>query len=148
ALQHLVYGLIELGNDGGRRLWRSSHCIPGARFEVLHSSFGERWYVRQTRDALVGCDSKDASLVGLVQFDRGRELHEDEIDVARDDVVESRRGSFVRNVHELGAGDALEQGRGQVRCGADALRGVVNLSGIRFDISDELLRRLGWKIGT
>ena len=102
----------------------------------------------QTGDAFVGCNCKDARLVGLMQFDRGSELHENEIDMARDDVVQGRRSAFVRHVYELGAGDAFKQSGSQVRCGADALRGVVDLSWVRFDIGDELLRGLGRKVGT
>src|SRR5215470_15144002 len=41
ALQHLVYGFVELGDDGGRRLWRCGHGIPGAGFEILHTGLGE-----------------------------------------------------------------------------------------------------------
>ena len=45
-----------------------------------------------------GRDREDARLAALVQLDRGLELHEDEVDMARDEIVERGAGALVGNV--------------------------------------------------
>src|SRR6185437_1751193 len=91
ALKHFVHGLVELCNHGGRRLWRRSERVPGPGLEAFHPGFVERRYARQTGNALVGGHREDTRFVRLVKFDRRGKLHENEVDMTGDDIVE--RGS-------------------------------------------------------
>ena len=90
----------------------SAFQVPDSK--PFHSGFVERWYVEQTWDAFVGCNCKDAGLVGLMQFDRRSKLHENEIDMAGDDVVQGRGSAFVRHVHQFVP--VTRSNRAAVRC--------------------------------
>jgi len=64
-----------------------------------------------------GGDGENARPAALVQLQRSFELHEDQIDVAGDDVVERRAGALVGHVLKLRAGQLVEQLRRQMRRG-------------------------------
>jgi len=81
------------------------------------------------------------------QLQGRRELHENQIDMAGDEVVERRAGAAVGNMRHLGAGDRHEQLGCQMRGRADALRGIIELARIGLGIGHEFLRRLRREIG-
>jgi len=66
--------------------------------------------------------------------------------MAGDEIVHDLRRAAVGHVRDRRAGAACEQGGGQVRRGADALRAVVDLVGIGLGVGDQLADRARRKI--
>ena len=147
-MHRLVGRVAELGDDGGRRFRRCSERVPGVGFAARHAGLRQTGNVRERGDALFGGDRKNSCFARLVQLKRGRELVEHHIDMTGDQVVERRRRALIGHMDELGVRDRLEQLSGQVRRGADALRGVVEPARIGLGVGDQLLHRLGGEIGS
>src|SRR5262249_26869722 len=70
-------------------------------------------------------------------------LPEHDVDVAGDQVGQRRTAAAIWHVADSHARHRLEQLAGQMRGGADALGGIVELVGIRLRIGDQLLQARG-----
>src|ERR1019366_9638801 len=92
AVEHVVDRLVELGDDRRWGLRRRGDGVPGAGFEALHAGLIERRDIGQIRNARRRRHRKNASLIALVQFDRGSEFHENEVHMAPAKIVWGRRG--------------------------------------------------------
>src|SRR5664279_3498477 len=95
ALEHVVDRLVELDDDRRRGFRRRGDGIPGGGLKSLHAGLVERRDVGQVCNARRCSHRKNARLPALVKLDRGSELHENEVHMARDNVGERRRGALV-----------------------------------------------------
>ena len=144
--QHFIDLRIELRDDGGRRLRRRAERVPGTRDDAWDAELGEGRDIRDNVDALLRGREQNARLARLMQRKRCRHLDEGRIDVAGDQIVEGRRGAFVRYMRHLHAQRGVEHLAGEMRGGAGALRRVVQLAGIGLHVGDEFLAALGREI--
>jgi len=113
CLQRFVDCRVELGDDRLRESWRRRECIPGVGDEVLQPA-RHRWDVRSAGFACRR-HREDARLPTLVQAERGLQLHEDQVDVSGDQIVQRGSGALVGDVDQLGARELVEQFGGEVR---------------------------------
>ncbi|MNQ78251.1 hypothetical protein D3C85_931560 [compost metagenome] len=70
---------------------------------------------------------------------RWRRGHE-ELDAAGQDVLDGRTRALVGHMHHVRAGHLLEQFGADVRHGTAALRGIVDFTGVRLGIGDQLFQ--------
>src|SRR5450759_1886409 len=61
TVEHVIDRLVELGDDGWRRIWRRGDGVPGARLESFHANFVECRDVGQVRNTLSGRLMAEAS---------------------------------------------------------------------------------------
>ena len=132
---------IQLGDDVGRCAGPCDEAAPAGHVEGRIAGFDHRRQVRQEERSLRRAHGQPAQSAGLdlrlgVGGDAEKHLrhvadrrHHAGIDV------------FVRHVDDIGTGHFVEIFAGDMRNGADASRGAIELAWILFDVGHEFRHR-------
>ena len=141
CLEHADHSFADLVDDLIRRIGRRHQPKPSERGEAGQGRLRHGRHIRQMGRAHRRADSENPQCAGLVLRQGRRQVVEHEENVAAQQVVHGGRRAAVGHMIELHAGPRLEQGRRQVRCGANALRPVGDGAGVGLGLLDQLLHR-------
>ena len=130
--------LVQAIDDGLRHVGRAHDAEPQRRLEAGIALLGDRRHVGQRGRARRGADRERAHLVRLGVLQQRRHRAEHGLHFARENRRVGRRVALVGNVHEVDLGGVLQHLHRQVRRGAVAGRGVVQLAGLALRERDEL----------
>ena len=139
--QHAVGLAVEPGHGLLRRAGRRHQAEPCGELD-RQPLFDHGRHIRQHIGALLGRDAERARAAVLDARDGERHHVEHHEDVAGDQILLRRSRALVGHVGDVDSGRELEQFAADVAGGADALRGVGQLAGVRLGVGDQLLHVL------
>jgi hypothetical protein len=137
---------VDLLHDGLGRAGRRDQGKPGAGDQAGQADLGGIGHIGCNRAASLAGKAQEFHLLGLLEPKCCRDVADEDIDAAGDDVDQGRALALVGHVHHFDARHRRQHLRREVRGRAVALRGVGHLAGIGLGIGDQLLRRVGGQV--
>src|SRR5437667_634878 len=129
---------VQLVEDFARRSGRRDHGMPGRTEHAREPDFRRRRDIGQERRAQGRGDDERLQAPGFdVRQERGDGIESD-LHLARHHLGERLRDALVGHVHDLDAGDALEEFADEMQARAHARRAEIQLAWMRSGIGQKL----------
>ena len=129
---------VSRSRTGFGVLGRRQDAEPAVQREARHAGFLDRRHVGQQRTARLAGDREQFEFAALRHAFGRRRAGKHDVDVARDHVGHGRGGAAIFHLIDVSLGHELEQLHAEMLLGAEPDRRIVELSGVRLGVSDQL----------